>query len=284
MKASDTFFDGRRFLSLFKKEWKEGWKKNLMFTIVLLGMFAAWFLFMGYNMYSYGPRRYIEDRVWEPMLAMLLPVFFIGACMSASCITGTMKNKTGKLSVMMLPATPFEKFITRWLIYTIGFLAVLPVTFLLADWIRFSIYSAICPETVKVELFPFWDILMKGTWDETALNRPNFVNPTPLMLTSCWALQSFFVLGSTLWQKSSFLKTAVALFCIVIALWLFGYWLVELFVPSGFYIPGSKFENMPEVSEETAMDLAALFLSLIALFNTVLAYFRYKEMEVINRW
>ena len=172
----------------------------------------------------------------------------------------------------MFSASLFEKFITRWLIFTVGFLVVLPATFVLADWIRFTVYSSLYPEINQMALFPLDDI----SWTDDDLNY------YPLILTSCWALQSFFVLGSTLWQKNSFLKTAVAIFCIVIVMLLIGYWSTELFIPSRFYIDVP--EKYERVSEETQMDIVAAFFSVIALFNTVLAYFRYKEMEIINRW
>lgn len=276
MKVNETFFDGRRFLSLFKKEWMENWKKNLMRIVVLFVLFLVWDLFMGYDQYKYGNRYDDYDAIWPPMFFMLMFTFYIGACLSASYMTEGMINKTGKLSVMMLPATPFEKFITRWLIFTVGFLVVLPATFVLADWIRFTVYSSLYPEINQMALFPLDDILAHGSWTDEDLNF------FPLILTSSWALQSFFVLGSTLWQKNSFLKTAVAIFCIVIVMLLIGYWSTELFIPSRFYIDvPDKYEH---VSEETQMDIVAVFFSVIALFNTVLAYFRYKEMEIINRW
>lgn len=272
MKVNETFFDGRRFLSLFKKEWMENWKKNLMRIVVLFVLFLVWDLFMGYNQYKYGNRYDDYDAIWPPMFIILMFTLYIGACLSASYMTEGMINKTGKLSVMMLPATPFEKFITRWLIFTVGFLVVLPATFVLADWIRFIVYSSLYPEINQMALFPLDDI----SWTDDDLNY------YPLILTSCWALQSFFVLGSTLWQKNSFLKTAVAIFCIVIVMLLIGYWSTELFIPSRFYIDVP--EKYERVSEETQMDIVAVFFSVIALFNTVLAYFRYKEMEIINRW
>lgn len=279
MKVSDVFFSGNRFGYLFKKELMEDMKKNLMRCIVLFGIFLVLFLFVGFNSYNVNPYRVATyDKLWDPMAVFFIFGIFIGACLSATYITEKMKNKTGKISVMMLPATSFEKFSVRWLTYCIGFLLVYFLAFELADWIRVVVFSNYFPKET-INSFPVWRVITTGDFrtDEIVSSKQRQI--VSIVIAVFWAMQSFFVLGSTLWQKNSFLKTAVALFALCAGIGLLVCWSTKLFIPNDFY------KAEPEsISEETALLMVSIFFYAIALFNTVLAYFRYKEMEVINRW
>ena len=281
MKVSDVFFSGNRFGYLFKKELMEDMKKNLMRCIVLFVIFLVLFLFVGFNSYNVNPYHVATyDKLWDPMAVFFFFGIFIGACLSATYITEKMKNKTGKISVMMLPATSFEKFSVRWLTYSIGFLLVYFLAFELADWIRVVVFSNYYPKET-INSFPVWRVITTGDFrtDEIVSSKQRQI--VSIVIAVFWAMQSFFVLGSTLWQKNSFLKTAVALFALCAGIGLVAYWSTKLFIPDDFYIRMNKYEY---ISEETALLMVSIFFYAIALFNTVLAYFRYKEMEVINRW
>ena len=279
MKVSDVFFSGNRFGYLFKKELMEDMKKNLMRCIVLFVIFLVLFLFVGFNSYNVNPYHVATyDKLWDPMAVFFFFGIFIGACLSATYITEKMKNKTGKISVMMLPATSFEKFSVRWLTYSIGFLLVYFLAFELADWIRVVVFSNYYPKET-INSFPVWRVITTGDFrtDEIVSSKQRQI--VSIVIAVFWAMQSFFVLGSTLWQKNSFLKTAVALFALCAGIGLLVCWSTKLFIPNDFY------KAEPEsISEETALLMVSIFFYAIASFNTVLAYFRYKEMEVINRW
>lgn len=279
MKVSDVFFSGNRFGYLFKKELMEDMKKNLMRCIVLFGIFLVLFLFVGFNSYNVNPYHVATyDKLWDPMAVFFFFGIFIGACLSATYITEKMKNKTGKISVMMLPATSFEKFSVRWLTYCIGFLLVYFLAFELADWIRVLVLSNYFPKET-INSFPVWRVITTGDFRTDEIVSSKQRQMMSIVIAVFWAMQSFFVLGSTLWQKNSFLKTAVALFALCAGIGLLVYWSSRLFIPNDFY------KAEPEsISEETALLMVSIFFYAIALFNTVLAYFRYKEMEVINRW
>ena len=279
MKVSDVFFSGNRFGYLFKKELMEDMKKNLMRCIVLFGIFLVLFLFAGFNSYNVNPYHVATyDKLWDPMTLFFIFGIFIGACLSATYITEKMKNKTGKISVMMLPATSFEKFSVRWLTYCIGFLLVYFLAFELADWIRVLVLSNYFPKET-INSFPVWRVITTGE-NRTDVNV-SYIDRLIVFIVIAvfWAMQSFFVLGSTLWQKNSFLKTAVALFALCAGIGLVAYWSTKLFIPDDFYMAEPE-----SISEETGRLMVSIFFYAIALFNTVLAYFRYKEMEVINRW
>ena len=279
MKVSDVFFSGNRFGYLFKKELMEDMKKNLMRCIVLFGIFLVLFLFVGFNSYNVNPYHVATyDKLWDPMAVFFIFGIFIGACLSATYITEKMKNKTGKISVMMLPATSFEKFSVRWLTYCIGFLLVYFLAFELADCIRVLVLSNYFPKET-INSFPVWRVITTGEFRTDVNVSSKQRQIVSIVIAVFWAMQSFFVLGSTLWQKNSFLKTAVALFALCAGIGLVAYWSTMLFIPNDFYMAEPE-----SISEETGLLMVSIFFYAIALFNTVLAYFRYKEMEVINRW
>lgn len=279
MKVSDVFFSGNRFGYLFKKELMEDVKKNLMRCIVLFGIFLVLFLFVGFNSYNVNPYRVATyDKLWDPMTVFFIFGIFIGACLSATYITEKMKNKTGKISVMMLPATSFEKFSVRWLTYCIGFLLVYFLAFELADCIRVLVLSNYFPKET-INSFPVWRVITTGEFRTDVNVSSKQRQIVSIVIAVFWAMQSFFVLGSTLWQKNSFLKTAVALFALCAGIGLVAYWSTMLFIPNDFYMAEPE-----SISEETGLLMVSIFFYAITLFNTVLAYFRYKEMEVINRW
>ena len=52
----------------------------------------------------------------------------------------------------MTPATPFEKFFSRWLVSTVVLLVVFFITFELADYTRVLVYSLIYPDVKEVIL------------------------------------------------------------------------------------------------------------------------------------
>ena len=48
--------------------------------------------------------------------------------------------------MLMVPATPFEKFFSRWFVFTVVFLVIFLISYKLADYTRFIIYSLAYPE------------------------------------------------------------------------------------------------------------------------------------------
>ena len=49
-------------------------------------------------------------------------------------------------------------------------------------------------------------------------------------------------------------------------------------------LPNNFFMTEPYINREASSDWLIFITSFFALFNWVLAYFRFKESEIINRW
>ena len=145
----DTFFSLPRFINLCRKEMVENWKSNVLRMVLMYGVMAVVMVWNGYFQYRHHNTAYFirhanADPAWEFILISFLCFLFAFGCLSASLLMEKMKNKTSRLSALMVPSTSFEKFFSRWLVSTIVFLVVFLIAFKLADYTRVSIYLSGC--------------------------------------------------------------------------------------------------------------------------------------------
>lgn len=100
----------------------ENWKSNLLRVALMYGAMAVIMLWSGYL--SYRAVGQDTDSTWEFNLVIFMWGLCVFGCLSASFTMERMKSKTGRLSVLMTPATSFEKYFSRWLVFTVVFLIV----------------------------------------------------------------------------------------------------------------------------------------------------------------
>ena len=275
MKIKDTFFSFPRFANYFKKVLVEDRKRLLQRIITVFGLLVVFSAIISdscYQHYMEALKIGIVRSEIDPAIDGLMPLFvfglFIGCALSASFIMEPMSSKTSRIYALMLPATSFEKYFVRWFIYTIGYLVVYYFLFLLVDVMRVCVFSVIYPEIDIITFInPYAEIV--ALRDEVPLG---FVVSLYLLL------QSIFVLGSSLWPKYAFLKTFTAYTILGMAFSAFFAGLMNLFNrPGNSYI-------MPVLSEDTLFLIATCGVMMVTLFFWWLAYKRFKEMEVVNRW
>ena len=275
MKIKDTFFSFPRFANYFKKVLVEDRKRLLQRIITVFGLLVVFGAIISdscYQHYMEALKIGIVRSEIDPAIDGLMPLFvfglFIGCALSASFIMEPMSSKTSRIYALMLPATSFEKYFVRWFIYTIGYLVVYYFLFLLVDVMRVCVFSVIYPEIDIITFInPYAEIV--ALRDEVPLG---FVVSLYLLL------QSIFVLGSSLWPKYAFLKTFTAYTILGMAFSAFFAGLMNLFNrPGNSYI-------MPELSDDTLFLIATCGVMMVTLFFWWLAYKRFKEMEVVNRW
>ena len=210
---SDTLFSIHRFTDLCRKEMVENWKTNAMRFVLLYGVLTVLFLWNGayeYDRYADEVPDYLtEDPQWQIVVIFTLVCLMFSGLLSASFVMEGMRNKTGRINLLMTPATSFEKFITRWIIYTFAFLLLYLIAFKLADWTRVLFFSAVHPQLREV-IAPVPPNIVLG---EDARHWAVFqeVGKFRLAVSFYFFCQSLYVLGSTLWPKNAFLKTTTAL-------------------------------------------------------------------------
>lgn len=273
----DTFFSMHRFVDVCRKGMVENWKTYILRSVMVYGMMAIVFIWDGYFDYE-GMDASSQgiDPLWAFEARIFLFAFIIWGCISASFAMEQMKTKTSRTVVLMTPATMFEKFFSRWLIAICGFLVVFLIAFKMADWTRVVVYMLKYPDSNVISSFPLWQF-----WTNTGAfyEEAGGGGPEMLLYISVFLLvQSFFMLGSTVWPKNAFIKTFSAGISIVVVYSLFATAIGKIFLPDNFIMTNIGISGE---MKQTMVVAANLFF---ALFNWVLAYFRFKESEIINRW
>lgn len=278
----DTFFSLPRFMNLCRKEMVESWRSNVLRAVLLYGVMAVVMVWNGYLVYhTHDSVRFLEryaetDPTWKFILIAFLWFLFGFGCLSGALTMEKMKSKTNRLSVLMAPATPFEKFFSRWLISTAVFLVVFFITFELADYTRVLVCSLIYPD-VKEVILPvnLGDLVGSGKWclsDEVYKLIPLFA--------MYFFVQSLFVLGSSVWPKNSFLKTFVAVTVIVLIYMLVGMLMKNMLFDGS----GKDFSHVfSSTSWKQIFVMMSVGFMFFAFVNWALAYFRFKESEIIQR-
>lgn len=266
----DTFFSQTRFMNLCRKEMIENWKSNLLRVALMYGAMAVIMIWNGYLSYRASQD---SDITWSFNLMIFIWGLWVFGCLSASFTMERMKSKTGRLSVLMTPATSFEKFFSRWLVFTVVFLMVFLITYKLADYTKVLVYLLAYPENDAIAVTPLSHLFGDNTGYYTVFRHTyTFV----LMIAGYFFFQSCFVLGSTVWPKNSFVKTFSAGMIIFI---------VYVLIVGGFakLIWSDHINFNPDISEEAAFGCLSAIATLFTLINWTLSYFRFKESEIINR-
>lgn len=281
----DTFFSPTRFICLCRKEMVENWKANLLRVVVLYGVMAIILVWNGYFQYdNYQQSYFFElytkkgvDPAWGFTSFAFLWFLWGFGCLAASFSFENMKRKTTRLSTLMVPATNFEKYFSRWAIYTVVYLVVFLIAFKLADYTRVWIYSLSYPKVDVISSYKLSSLVGENI-SESSASRYLFENPFALWAALAFYLftQSVFILGSTVWPKNAFLKTFAAVAVIVII-----YILTGVGIAKSLYEPGVSYP--PLLDKDHTLMLIAWASTILAIFNWVLGYFRFKESEIIHR-
>ena len=274
----DTFFSLPRFMNLCRKEMVENWRSNVLRMVLMYGVMAVVMVWNGYFEYRYWHSGQIEDPAWTFLLVVFIWSLWGFGCLSASFTMEKMKTKTSRTSMLMVPATPFEKFFSRWFVFTVVFLVIFLISYKLADYTRFIIYSLAYPEEkdfiIPVDLSHL--VGERKTYYTLCRTGLQF----GALLSAYFFVQSLFVLGSSIWPKNSFLKTFASGTVIAIVYFLFAVFMSKMFLENGNYYSENVFTGM---SEDTAMSIMIVVGIFFTLMNWTLAYLRFKESEIVNR-
>ena len=269
----DTFFSMPRFVNLCRKDMVENWRSNVLRIVLMYGVMALIMIWNGYFQYrggGYGD----TDPAWRFLLPLLMWGLWTFGCLSASFTMEKMKTKTSRLSVLMTPATPFEKYISRWLVSTVVFLVVFLIAYKLADYTRVLVYTLKYPDIDTIAPVPL-SHCVGGNVPYYTLTRT--LKDFMLVIGGYFFFQSCFVLGSSIWPKNAFLKTFVAGVIITIF-----YVLVTMGVANLILEKYGDYSGIYR-TERTEYFILSAIIVFFTLMNWTLAYFRFKEAEIINR-
>lgn len=266
---NNQFFNLRRFGMLCRMEWIGAWKMHLRRFVACYVVLLS--LLLCYSMPRYSelamhisPNYSIDfDGI---MIQFLLVFFYASGIVYVSFFMEGMKTKTGRASFLTLPVSAFEKYLSHWLLVTVGFIVVFTVALGLADFTKVLVCRMMYGEVA--------DQINLVSWKEWC-DSPYFKVRVCALISGFCFLQSLFVLGSLLWSKNTLIKTCGALAGIV---------LIHVAVVYLIHESSGGFSRGVYIDDDTLGTFLIVLGAVFAVFNWTLAYFRFKESEIINRW
>lgn len=263
MKTSQ-YFSLPRLGMLFKQDFIENHRQLFLasgFALLLLSVLGI-SISLNFSAIS-------EDSDFNTMCIHVERGWFIAAFLIFGMIAGsslftTLKTPAGRLATLMTPASQLEKFIERWIVVVPCYILLFILIGIIADLVRVG--------------FCEWILHRNAT-----MIQPHEIFDTDNLPRKCFAamigflfLQSFFVLGSVVWQKFAMVKTFWAIVFIGVA-----YFLTAIGLMEWLHTPGTAYLQPEFLKTDT---VPCIIASLITLFNYSVAYLRLRESEIINRW
>ena len=282
----NNIFNIRRFGLVFRKDFMENGKRYALLFLTMLGIMAIVSIFMSLNYYELYLNRsdiYDLNEHNKQLLISLSFAFIAGGLLFSSTFMAPMNSKLKRLSYLSNPSSNLEKFLTRWIIVTIGYIIAFFVAMWIADVLRVAVISAKYPdlEIKFLDLSKLYD-----TEGSRFYMIPKVV--FTIFLFIIFLFQSLFILGATFFEKMSFLKTFVTISILTYVFIMFWRFSIFIFYEDGLdglgNVLGSFFENKTNEENEQLLKLVAYSaLSVFTLASWVLAFFRFRESEINKR-
>jgi hypothetical protein len=276
-------FNIKRFGLAFRKDIFENGKRYILLFITLLGLITFINSAQTFNYYKYGNH---QDALFhnKNLLSFLSIMFMVAGIWFASTFANLMNSKLKRISYLVSPASNLEKYLTRWIITTIGFIVVFFVAFWIADALRVAIASFRFPgaDIKFLDITKLINSENEPVYEKYVVPKSVFM----ILLSNYFLLQSTFLLGSTFWEKASFIKTFSFLAAIIAVFILICRWTILLFYGGeleGYLNVWNSFEIDQIMSEQQALLIAVIFMAVFTVIFWVLAFFRIRESEIINR-
>lgn len=264
--SSDRIFSPARFGRLCNKYFIEQRRSLLLTSLSLTAVFIAVALMCGL---SYARESRFGLHIPQPTeTGWFVVIFAIWGLLMTSSAFKSLGKPTTALATLTCPASQFEQFLMRWMAVVPLFILWGFASAVLADACRVLMtrYVLWCP----AEFMDWWEIL-KG--EPGVLGLPD--NMLWILLLTFLTQQSFFLLGAVVWSNHHFLKTLATVWLIWVVYMTTGFvqYISFMFdhqqIPVGFHDP-----SLP----------IGIFSVIVILFNYTLAYMRFREAEIINRW
>ena len=271
----NQLFDSGRFGKYFAYQVRTGWKKYfayvgsvillLLLIMLVIGVFNEDYSDTEFNQryYSFG-----LDPMWGMEIGWFWFAIFAVCICAASFTFGDLSDKNGRIFSLMMPASQLEKYITRWIILGPFTLLVIVAGCELVDVIRCFVLSIRYPGSEYIH------ILGARLFDFTGVEWK-------ISIASYLFFQSVCVLGSSIWPKNALVKTLFSLAIIALLNSLWCGLLIKIFYEEGmYYAVGTIFDKELVHPENLFLGVSIA----MAVVNYVVAYFRYREIEIVQRW
>jgi len=277
----NNIFNFKRFGLVIRKDLMENMKRYMLLFLTMIGIMAIVTTTTTWRYCSTwgGGEQYDYMMHNKALLEVLSYAFLAGGLLFASTFMAPMNSKLKRLSYLSNPSSNLEKFLTRWIIVTVGYILAFFAAMWMADALRVAVISARFP---GLEL-KFIDL--------TKLYSPNgsryyfFTDEKfTILLFVYFFLQSLFLLGAMCWEKVSFVKTFVAVVTLVFAYVLLCRAAILIAYEEGLKGFGNIFRSFFKYNTGEMMWLVAcVAMTVFTLASWVLAFFRFRESEITKR-
>lgn len=267
-------FDLGRFGHVLRLDVQQNRRRYLKYLAIcyLTCLIAEFILF-------YKPSRYGADLVAVTInsaASSFIVIQFWIMLAGASTLFENLKTKGGRQAELTLPATNAEKFLSRYLLSTVGFFLFYLTGFVAADLTRMAVFPLLghsLPSTVPAffeTLFGRSDSLI--TINGEAVSRALWVQIYLLATLGMILTHACYLVGSALLRKNVFVLTSLALFALAVAA---GWVTVEL--------AGARFELFTSVDDtwQLACLNAVLFVLIVGCYW--LTWRRFTRIQVVGR-
>lgn len=258
---------------------KRYFSQNRRSLLMVLAVFFGIMLFTGCMTSRYlGDDQSDRTPVYW-VFAAILSMFAI--TISASLTFNSMSSKPKRITEMMVPATKFEKFFSCIVVYVfIAPIAIL-ASALVADALA-SVLFGLAP--AFVDLFHGIGNMLKDI-SAHKLDKEDISGITVILMAVCSVIayillgQGWYVLGSALWPRKSFIKTSLVLLAVQMILPIIMPW--EWL---GNTLFGDYYDNW------TSMQIVLYLWMWIAIFYAIdfgifyLAWRRFKRTQLVQKF
>ena len=201
-----------------------------------------------------------------------------------------MGTQQDRISFLMLPATSLEKFITRAMYVTLGFVLTILIALLLAEATRFLFLPLFnLPEAYHQSVLPFmWEELTRfqtmefvgeGAIESYSIR---YMTKTIGCLLPLWG-HSFFILGGCYWQKHPFWKTLGLIMLVNHLLGLIGILLIQSLENVNWQIVEEWLEaNLSWITIEGILSFFIVLFTCLLALNWWLSYRCFTRSQVVK--
>lgn len=284
--------DMRRFALLCRKEWLESWKGKLsgrVWVPILVFMVVMWW---NYYMNCKGGLGGQDPKEWlswinRDLLMVAFWYFAVYAIVSTSYLMKRVAERKNRASWLLTPASALEKYLVSTLGTLASLFVIFPLAFLLEEVLRVLVFSSLFPE-LPVEFVRLSAIVgtgSSGSYGVLVHDMTQFHDNVLMGLS----LFSLFVLGASLWPKNSVGYTLIAVVLLFLGYTTFVNAWVELIYPEGW----ESVDGISDAMMRCGYGLFSWHMQWMWMkwvmyagipFCWILAYYRFKELEIINRW
>lgn len=187
---------------------------------------------------------------------------FVYLMVTASMAFNDLNSPARRARTLMLPASTLERFAARALPAILIPPVLCAAGYFIGDMVRISITHYIFKaDAIYHPMFVFKTLAM----------LPASVN---ILVMSCIGVnQICYLLGAVVWPRLSFLKT-YALFQVIGA----------VIAPILMIITATGWYHVPVMDVNDTILTANILLMVMSVVLIVTAYYRYKEIEIVQRW